>query len=449
MAGIRFSYGEKSRIAIVAVLGVVVGLAIGNIWLGLAVGYFLYCLWLLQQAHMVDHWLNTGAKRGSVPDTDGVLGHIEQLIFRRKTNERNRKARLKKIVSLYNQSAAALPDATVVTNNRFEIVWANDAANRYLGIRGARDAGQRIDNLVRMPEFHEYVVNFDPDKEIEFRSPINRQLILAVRCVNYAENLYLFTARDVSQRVMLRETRQAFVANASHELKTPLTVVNGYLEMLVDDESLSADVRRQLRTAERHAQRMSDIVSDLLTLSRLENQEPDAKKMEQLPVALLLQATVKDQIATLQEGRQEATHHFNTEVDDTLLLRGSEVEIKSLCINLCQNAVQHTPSNTTIKVKWAAKDNGAQLTVEDDGPGIDAYHLNHITERFYRVDNEYSRESGGTGLGLSIVKHIVNRHRGTLDVISNPGEGTRFIVQFPAEVVSRQNPPVQSIARNG
>jgi len=166
------------------------------------------------------------------------------------------------LIRLYNQSAAALPDATVVTNNRFEIVWANDAANRYLGIRGARDAGQRIDNLVRMPEFHEYVVNFDPDKEIEFRS-----------------------ARDVSQRVMLRETRQAFVANASHELKTPLTVVNGYLEMLVDDESLSADVRRQLRTAERHAQRMSDIVSDLLTLSRLENQEPDAKKMEQLPVA--------------------------------------------------------------------------------------------------------------------------------------------------------------------
>lgn len=432
MKGIFFSYGEKTRLLVVAVLGTIVGLTFGNVWIGLALGYFLYCLWLLQQAHLVDHWLQDGARRSRVPDTDGVLGHIEQLIFRRKTSDRNRKKRLKKILTLYNQSASALPDATVITNNRFEIVWANDAASRHLGIRGARDSGQRIDNLLRAPEFHQYVSNFDPDNEIEFPSPVNRQMILAVRCVNYAENLYLFIARDVSQRVLLRETRAAFVANASHELKTPLTVVNGYLEMLADDSTLPDDARNKLQIAERHALRMSEIVSDLLTLSRLENQEPDTKKMKQLPVGLLLEAAVADICNTVEK----PSHQFDIDVDRSLLLHGSEVEIKSLCSNLCQNAVQHTPASTSVTVRWLTTDNGAQLMVSDNGPGIEPAHLNHITERFYRVDNENSRESGGTGLGLSIVKHIVQRHRGELDIRSTPGAGTRFTVTFPQEVVA-------------
>jgi len=437
MASIPFSYGEKTRLVVVAIVGSIIGLSIGKFWAGVAVGFFLYCLWLLQQAHLVDDWLLTGARRSQVPDTDGVVGHIEQLIFRRKTNERNRKKRLKKILTLYNQSASALPDATVITNHRFEIVWANDAANRHLGIRGSRDSGQRIDNLVRAPEFHHYVSNFDPDSEIEFPSPVNRQMVLAVRCVNYAEKLHLFIARDVSQRVLLRETRAAFVANASHELKTPLTVVNGYLELLAADETLPEDARRKLEIAERHALRMSEIVSDLLILSRLENQEPDTDKMKQLPMATMLESAVADLSSTMED----FSHQFELNVDTALLLQGSEIEIKSLCTNLCQNAVQHTPASTVVQVQWTAQDNGAQLLVKDNGPGIESSHLNHITERFYRVDNDDSRESGGTGLGLSIVKHIVHRHRGELAIRSRPGEGTSFTIRFPAEVITQASTP--------
>ena len=119
--------------------------------------------------------------------------------------------------------------------------------------------------------------------------------------------------------------------------------------------------------------------------------------------------------------------------------------MKSLCNNLCQNAIHHTPPSTTIKVRWTRLDDGAELVVEDNGPGIDAVHLNHITERFYRVDNEHSSESGGTGLGLSIVKHIVHRHQGALDVRSSPGEGTRFVVRFPTEVITQ----LQEVAATG
>ncbi len=416
---------EKVRFALIALFGAVIGWIIGNVWLGIAVTFMLYCGWILYQARQIDQWLQKGAKRSTAPDTVGVIGHIEQLIFRRKQSNTARKQRLKKIVGWYNRSAAALPDGTVVTDGFHEIVWANEAAQRYLGIRGARDAGQRIDNLVRNPVFQDYIRSpGNNNEEIEITSPVNRNLTLSIRRVTYAENLYLFTARDISQRVQLRETRAAFVANASHELKTPLTVVSGYLEMLGDDKSLPEQTQHHIRMAETHARRMTDIVTDLLTLSRLENQELDQSQLEQLPVAQILDSTV----AVLSTPET----NFVVEADANLWLMGSETEIKSVCTNLCQNAAQHNEPGTQIRVTWQSDSAGdAVLSVSDNGKGIDPQHITHITERFYRVDTE----SGGTGLGLAIVKHIVNRHQAQLIIESEPGTGTTFRVIFPAEVI--------------
>ncbi len=427
--------GEKTRFLVITAFGLVIGWVIDRLWLGLAITFMLYSGWLLHQAYLVEQWLQKGARRSTAPDTDGIIGHIEQLIFRRKQSDKDRKARLKKIVGWYNRSAAALPDGTVVTDDNYEIVWANDAALAYLGIRGSRDSGQRIDNLVRNPAFQKYVQTNDKEvQEIEIKSPANRNMTLAIRRVAYAENLFLFSARDISQRVQLRETRTAFIANASHELKTPLTVVNGYLEILADNDSLPDVVKEQVLLAEKHAKRMSDIVVDLLTLSRLENRELDTKKMQHLDVATLLQSTVTDLTKT------NSTHKFAISADPTLWITGSQTEIQSVCTNLCQNALQHTPEGTNISVSWEkTADGSAQLIIKDDGPGINHQHLIHITERFYRVDNDHSRQSGGTGLGLSIVKHIVQRHHGQMDIHSTLGSGTRFTIRFPAEhVVLRQ-----------
>ncbi len=428
--------GEKVRYLLLAGLGLIIGLVIGRVWLGLTITFMLYSAWLLHQARQVDEWLQKGARRSEAPDTDGVIGHIEQLVFRRKQSDLDRKARLKKIVGWYNRSAEALPDGTVVTDDNYEIVWSNEAALSFLGIRSSRDNGQRIDNLVRDPEFQAFVQNNNQDTlEIEISSPVNRNMTLSIRRVAYAENLFLFSARDVSQRVQLRETRQAFVANASHELKTPLTVVSGYLEMLADEHSLPEEVKRKVLLAKNHANRMSDIVTDLLTLSRLENQQLDSKQLTSLDITCILETTVSD----LPE---HSSHHIVLNADPGLWLRGSEVEIRSVCSNLCHNAIQHTPAGTTINIRWEQTADGSGiLTVEDDGPGIEVQHLNHITERFYRVDSEHSRESGGTGLGLSIVKHIVHRHQGRIDIESTPGEGTRFTIIFPAEHTIIQQSP--------
>ncbi len=436
--------GEKTRFVLVGAFGALIGLVVGHLWLGLCSAYMCYSGWLLHQARQVDLWLQKGAKRSTAPDTEGVVGHIEQLIFRRKQSDKDRKARLKKIVGWYNQSAAALPDATVVTNDNYEIIWANDAAKPFLGIQGRRDQGQRLDNLVRNPQLQSYLSDRRNDTDIEIKSPINSQLTLLVKRVRYAENMYLFSARDVSQRVLLRATRSAFIANASHELKTPLTVVNGYLEMLAADSSLPEQAKKRVALAEQHAKRMTDIVTDLLTLSRLENQDIDATKLQLLDVSTLLQSIVSG-LSNQPAGLQQ---HFDLSLDHSLWLLGSDVEVTSICTNLCQNALQHTPVGTQITVRWRRTfDGGGELIVQDDGPGINARDLPHITERFYRADTEMSRESGGTGLGLAIVKHIVQRHNGTLDIISALGEGTEITIRFPADQVSDADPVArQSIA---
>jgi len=424
---------EKTRIVLIGLFGFVVGWITGSIPVGLAIAYFAYSCWLVYQASRVDTWLQKGAKRDTAPDTDGVIGNIEKLIFRNKKSNQDRKARMKRILGWYNRSAEALPDATVVTNNNFEIIWANEEAQTHLGIRGNKDAGQRIDNLVRDINFQQYVKDNKPDElEIEFKSPVNKNTTLAVRRVAYAENMYLFSARDVSQRVQLRETRAAFVANASHELKTPLTVVNGYLELLGEDKTLPPATQEKISLAEEHAKRMQDIVTDLLTLSKLENQQLDESKLTSVAVGNML----TDITADLQSNKLGCKHSFETDINHNIFLLGSETEIKSVCSNLCFNAVQHTPAGSVVRVTWqGTAEGGACLAISDNGQGIPAQHLNHITERFYRVDSEQSRMSGGTGLGLSIVKHIVQRHQGELIISSEPGRGTTFEILFPMEKI--------------
>jgi two-component system phosphate regulon sensor histidine kinase PhoR len=424
---------EQLRLLAIAAFGAVVGMITGHFWICMAVAFAGYCVWLLKQAREVDLWLQRGAKRASAPDAIGVVGNIEKLVFRQRQSARERKKRLKKIVGWYNRSAAALPDATIITNASHEIVWANDAAERLLGIVSSRDAGQRIDNLIRSPAFQAYLPRRDADEELEMHSPRDRNITLAVRRVSYAENLVLFSARDVSARVRLRETRQAFVANASHELKTPLTVVNGHLELLEQDLELPERARQQIATAALHTRRMSEIVTDLLTLSKLENQDIDDNKAVAIDVAAIIHERIAQVHSDNADGRS-----IKFDIDPTVQLIGSAGQMKSLCSNLINNALQHTPPEAKISVSWQlTSSDGVALSVCDNGPGIPHQHLKHVTERFYRVDNAHSRATGGTGLGLSIVKHIVSGHNGTLQIQSTPGVKTSFVAEFPASRVHR------------
>ncbi|MCB1613375.1 MAG: PAS domain-containing sensor histidine kinase, partial [Xanthomonadales bacterium] len=215
-----------------------------------------------------------------------------------------------------------------------------------------------------------------------------------------------------------------FVANVSHELRTPLTVINGYMEALEPEElgelgGLFVQMRQQSR-------RMAHIVEDLLTLSRLEAQSmPVADQVAMRP----LLGTILRDAQALSAGRHRIELCVSTELD----LLGSGKDLHSAFSNLVVNAVRYTPDGGEIRLVWEMRDQDACFSVSDTGPGIPAQHLPRLTERFYRVSNSRSRDSGGTGLGLAIVKHVLNSHGARLEIESRVGEGSCFRCVFPTQ----------------
>jgi two-component system, OmpR family, phosphate regulon sensor histidine kinase PhoR len=226
--------------------------------------------------------------------------------------------------------------------------------------------------------------------------------------------------------------RRDFVANVSHELKTPLTVVSGFLETIAD---ATVDVRTQrglqvLDLMRVQTDRMLRLVDDLLSLSMLESSAAPASEAS-IDVATLLESLHQDANA-LSAGR----HSITLDIAAPAILHGNEEELRSAFGNLVSNAIGYTPKGGRIVLAWSQRDGGEGVfSVEDTGIGIAAQHIPRITERFYRVDASRSRDTGGTGLGLAIVKHVLTRHQGMLEVHSEIGRGSRFIAVMPAQRV--------------
>ena len=419
---------ERWRIALTLLAIPLVGFSTGNWILAVALPLLAYLAWNLYQVYKLEKWLRTGSFKGKAPDTNGVWALIVQQIYRQQRKEKKHKKKLSQIIKRFNASVSALPDATLILNQQWEIEWANKAAEELLGIDRNRDLGLRIGNLIRDPEFSRALSKFSKSLSIELASPLNQSRMIAIRMVRFAKDQVLLTARDISQRVELQRSRKAFVANASHELRTPLTVISGYLEILESDPELPEHLAVAVASASEQAMRMQQIINDLLVLSRLEGTVLTRTSGERLDVPAILKQIVSD----LQKTVTGQSHTFNLDVDENLFLLGSEAEIQSVCMNLINNAVKYTPDGTTIDLRWYRNSAGhACLDVEDNGPGIAVEHLPHLTERFYRVDAGRSREIGGTGLGLSIVKHIVQRHGGFLHIDSELGLGSSFRACFP------------------
>lgn len=420
---------ERWRIALTLLAIPILGFSFSNWVVAVALPLSGYIAWNLYQFYKLEKWLRTGAFKGKAPDANGVWALIVQQIYRQQRKEKQRKKRLSELLKRFNATVAALPDATVILNGNEEIEWANKAAEELLGIQCNRDVGVRIANLIRDPDFDAALKKFHKEFNLELGSPINPDKTLALRMVRYGKDKKLLTARDISQRVELQRTRKAFVANASHELKTPLTVISGYLEIMQSDPELPAGLIDAVDSATEQAQRMQRIIEDLLLLSRLEGTPLSRNSGERLSIAGILGQIIND----LQQTVSGRSHHFRFDADETLFLRANEAEIQSVSMNLISNAVKYTPAGSTIDIRWYRNSAGhACLDVEDDGPGIPAEHLPHLTERFYRVDAGRSREIGGTGLGLSIVKHVVHRHGGFLHIDSESGTGSTFRACFPA-----------------
>jgi two-component system phosphate regulon sensor histidine kinase PhoR len=296
----------------------------------------------------------------------------------------------------------------------------------HFGLDPERDRQQRVTNLVRVPSFVAYLQRAQFDEPVVFGDAHGKRLF-SVLVRPYGGGFKLVLSQDITEKERAEAMRRGFVANVSHEIRTPLTVLAGFLETMVDLPLSEAERQRVLLLMQQQTSRMQALVSDLLTLAQLEGSpRPMADRWH--AVEPLLKRAVADGQA-LSGGR----HVFSLSGGEDAELAGSDTELLSAVGNLVNNAVRYTPDGGHIEVLWRWREGGgATLDVQDNGVGIAREHLGRLTERFYRVDGSRSRETGGTGLGLSIVKHVVQRHGGEIEVHSEPGQGSRFRLVFPA-----------------
>ena len=388
----------------------------------------LYIGWQLTQLYRLEKWLRKGYKPGKTPDSSGVWESIISEILRLRKQDRKHKKNLAKAAKGYRNTVKALPDAAVVVNHTLEIEWANQFAEQLLGINIKRDMGQRITNLIRAPEFLDYL-NHPGHRGLEIEAPGNEKATLSIRIMRYGQNQSLILGRDISEPLRSRNALRAFVSNASHELRTPLTVTSGYIDLLQSDPDLPEQCQAPLQQLREQTDQMSHLINDLLTLSQLEVRPLLPEEGLDIDVPALISQLVH----TLQEAGISERHHIELKLDPNLGLSGLEREFSSIFTNLLENACKYTPAGSTISINWSLRESATPcLVVADNGPGFSAAVISDLSRRFYRINNPLTASIDGTGLGLAIVKHAVMHHGGKLEISSQQGQGAQFSACFPA-----------------
>lgn len=413
-----------ARLLTATLVGLAVGWLLGHVWVGVAGTSAIYLGWQLANLFRLDWWVRHRSY-AHPPDIGGLWGRVVAQVVRLHRRKRFHKQRFLRLLRQIERSTASLPDGVLLLNAQREITWFNRTAARLLDLRGKDDFGLRIDNLLRQPEFARYLTAGDFSVPLVLRRQVASDTFLSLQMASYGEGQWLLLVHDVSRQMRLEAMRKDFVANASHELRSPLTVISGYLETLSHDPALDAELAGPIAEMRRQAERMTSIIHDLLELSKLE--ESDASVAgKPLDVAALLAVLRKDVLARSAHPRE-----VRVRMDSDAMLLGEESEIHSAFFNLVDNAAKYTPPEGSIEMRWWVEDAGGHFAVTDTGPGIPEEHLPRLTERFYRVDAGRSRATGGSGLGLAIVKHVLQRHGASLEIRSTPGVGSTFSCHFP------------------
>ena len=408
---------ELGILSIWMVFILMVGGIIGHTLIILCVGLLLYTTWNLYNLNRLTQWLSNPSK--NLPETMGAWDEIYYQLYHLYQRQRSARRKLASILAKFQESTQALPYATIVLNEHDEIEWFNTAASHMFYLRAGKDVGQRIDNLIRQPEFATYLRNRNFESPLEFQ---NKQQKLVLNITPYGNGQYLLSARDITLRSQLDEMRRDFISNASHELRTPITVISGYVETMRESED--ENTRVPLEMMQHQTGRMEQIISDLIELAKLEASGLIEAPME-INVAELLQEIYNEALA-LDRGEHEIEMSA-----EAATINGNRDELRMAIMNLITNAIRYTPKGRPIKLFSLKDQGGVCIGVQDEGIGITYEHIPRLTERFYRVDAGRSREKGGTGLGLAIVKHVLDRHGANLLISSRPGKGSLFRCYFP------------------
>jgi two-component system phosphate regulon sensor histidine kinase PhoR len=385
-----------------------------------------YLLHHLRNLNGLNNWLRN-PEIGTVPQGSGLWEEAFDVLYQLERQQSDSQHNLSNALIRFQRAGEAMPDGIIIMNSSSQIEWCNPLAETHLGIDLERDRGQWMTYLIRQAQFTDYLAAHNYREPLIFKSTRNRELVLSIQLIPFGDEQKLLISRDITQLERVETIRRDFVANVSHELSTPLTVVGGFLETLVDMGHLDeTQTRHYLNLMLDQTDRMRHLVKDLLMLSRLESNYT-AHREENVEVPRLLRDLLKDALS-LSAGR----HRVRLDLTSECWLHGNEDELRSAFGNLVSNAIRYTPEGGEIVLQWEEWEGEGVFSVQDSGIGIEPQHIPRLTERFYRADRSRSRETGGTGLGLAIAKHALTRHQARLEIESTPGKGSTFSACFPA-----------------
>ncbi|WP_323752804.1 phosphate regulon sensor histidine kinase PhoR [Marinobacter sp.] len=433
----QYNWSRYLRLILAGIGGTtLVGWYFGAPLYGLLGGMTLYLWWTLLQARRLHQWLGNPSASGEPPQSVGMWGSIFDSLHKLHQGHLSKQDTLRSRINRVQDSTNSMREGVIMTNTKGEMEWWNDAAEYLLGFRRSTDKGQYIQNLIRSPAFKAYFETRDYAEPLELNSPAKPHIQLEFQINQFGDDDRLLVVKDVTRLHQLEQMRRDFIGNVSHEMRTPLTVISGYLETMVDHgDQLPAKWRRAIQTMATQSSRMEALITDLILLSMIETGEHSADQ-EPTDIETMIGQIGND--ARALSG--DKGHHIDITVTGQPLMRGDHKQLRSAFSNLVFNAVKYTPAGGQISVVWSTNRDGAHLSVKDTGIGIDPAHIPRLTERFYRADPSRHQDTGGTGLGLAIVKHVLINHDGHLEIHSNIGEGSEFICHFPKERLAESAP---------
>ena len=373
--------------------------------------------------------------RGTSRNWMELIGELNQLIAEIDRLDKQSSDRLRQIETTLGN----LQEGVLIVDRDNYILLVNNALQKVFPALG-ESVGKRVESGLHSSEFLEFIrevkrVGGGIGKEIVF-SEAQGEIWMEVSAARLeaAEEAntpwYLFVLHNTTKLKVLESMRKQFVANASHELKTPVSVIKGYAETLVADHAGMEveDRHRFLNVIQRHSERLALLINDLLSLSRLENESPKLKLASIDLTGWLEDLSFEYRQSLGAEGRELV---LNLSEQGSVMLKIDVLKIRQVLDNLVENAKKYTPTEGKIGIGCSIEENSIEIWVEDEGPGVPETDLSRIFERFYRVDKGRSRDTGGTGLGLSIVKHIIDWHNGRVWAENVEDQGLRVSFRLP------------------
>ena len=407
----------------------IAGWAIWDFTRGLAISFAILLILIVIQLRYMYHlslWLDS-PEEVKLKDGWGSWTEIFAKLYRLRRDDQKSRAELAEWLSRFRQAMSQLPDGVVIMDDVLFLEWCNPVAEQQLGLSLKSDQGMRVTNLIRSPEFIDYIILARYEEPLTLN--INGRKLVA-RLIPFEDRRQILVTHDMTEFDRLDQMRRDFIANASHELRTPLTVINGFLEIANSEPNLDVPTRQQhLKLMAEQGKRMQNLIEDMLVLTRLESIDYPMRD-EYVDIHHLL-----DEVLVEAKALSGNKHTLSLVCDGPDILGGAE-ELRSAFSNLVSNAIRYTPEGGEIIISWHKTIQGPAFSVKDNGIGIKQEHLARLTERFYRVDKGRSRATQGTGLGLAIVKHVLMRHNARLLIESELGKGSVFTIQFPDSLVS-------------